>query len=332
MLFSPARAGEPTTSTIRFSNPDRPGTLEIRLARGELQIKGADTAEISVRSQAQPATKTPRRDGLRVLSSSTGFTLTEKDNIVILESAGEPAHGGRSDFALTVPRQTNIVVQSSWAGDVNISDIIGDLEVNCMNGEVRLDGISGGAVVSTMNGKIHATVVQVPENRPLSFTSMNGEVLLRVPAEASANVRLQTHNGSILTDFEEAALVTKAENAAFTTHHGMSPPTAPRGVRSPVLPPEAHEAIREASRAAVEATREAVQAIREAAAAAREGAESARPADAPPPTRRPMSPTPPMTGGKLVTGTLNGGGPEIRVSTMNGDVTLRKLQTKQPAR
>ena len=38
----------------------------------------------------------------------------------------------------------------------------------------------------------------------------------------------------------------------------------------------------------------------------------------------PMPPLPPMTGGKIVTGTLNGGGPEIRISTMNGDVTLRK--------
>ena len=34
---------------------------------------------------------------------------------------------------------------------------------------------------------------------------------------------------------------------------------------------------------------------------------------------------PTVTGGKLVSGTLNGGGPEINVATMNGDVTLRKL-------
>ena len=35
---------------------------------------------------------------------------------------------------------------------------------------------------------------------------------------------------------------------------------------------------------------------------------------------------PTITGGKLITGTLNGGGPEISVATMNGDVVLRKLQ------
>jgi hypothetical protein len=38
---------------------------------------------------------------------------------------------------------------------------------------------------------------------------------------------------------------------------------------------------------------------------------------------------PTMSGGKLVTGTLNGGGPEISVATMNGDVTLRRLEAKK---
>ena len=42
--------------------------------------------------------------------------------------------------------------------------------------------------------------------------------------------------------------------------------------------------------------------------------------------RAPRAPMPPITGGKLVTGTLNGGGVDIKVSTMNGEITLR--QTK----
>jgi hypothetical protein len=45
----------------------------------------------------------------------------------------------------------------------------------------------------------------------------------------------------------------------------------------------------------------------------------------PVPVPFPMPKMPTITGGKLVTGTLNGGGPEISISTMNGDVTLRKL-------
>jgi hypothetical protein len=36
-----------------------------------------------------------------------------------------------------------------------------------------------------------------------------------------------------------------------------------------------------------------------------------------------------MTGGKIVSGTLNGGGPEIQAMTVNGDVILRKSLDKK---
>ena len=38
----------------------------------------------------------------------------------------------------------------------------------------------------------------------------------------------------------------------------------------------------------------------------------------------PIPPIPPISGGKIVSGTLNGGGPDIQIATMNGDITLRK--------
>lgn len=327
-------AADAANHTIKFSEPYRPGTLKIQVGRGDVRIKGADTAEVSVESEARPAATGARRDGLRVLSSSSGFTLTEKDNVVTLESSGE-GHGTRADFAVNIPRQTNLVVENSWGGKIHVAGVSGDIEITGMNGEVTLDGIGGGAVVQTMNGEINATIAQLKEDRPLSFTSMNGPVQIRLPADAKANVRLRTHNGAILTDFEEGALVTKVESTGRAGLRAMSHASTPRAPRAGVLPPEAQEAIREASRAAVEATRHAAQALREAAEAAREGAESARPAEAPrapraaraphAPVVAPATPIPPMTGGKLVSGTLNGGGSEINVATMNGDVTLRKV-------
>lgn len=43
---------------------------------------------------------------------------------------------------------------------------------------------------------------------------MNGEITIRVPTDAKADVRLRTQNGAILTDFDEKALVTKIEITA----------------------------------------------------------------------------------------------------------------------
>lgn len=323
-LFSTARADDGTT--IKFSDPAKPGTFKIALGRGDIRIKGADVAEVSVKSEMKPVTKKPRKDGLRVLTASTSYSLTEKDNIVTLDALGEGWAGGPSDFQVTVPRNTNVVVASSFGGDITCAGVAGDLEIKNMTGEIRLDDVTGGALVETMNGEIHANVRELHEGKPLSFTSMNGEVVLRVPTDAKATVRLRTQNGSILTDFDEAALVTKTEN----TPRAKRAPRAVTVTGSKWPSDETKDAIREAARATAAAVREAAQAARDAAQAVRDGTHEVD-MDSPAPRAPipPIPPIPPISGGKLVTGALHGGGPEISVATMNGDVTLRQLEAKK---
>jgi hypothetical protein len=325
LCLSAARAEE-TTNTIKFSDPSKPGTLKIALARGDLRIQGADAAEISVKSEVK-AQKQVRKDGLRVISESSSYSLIEKDNVVTLDArSGLWGKGSPSEFRLTVPRSTNIIVESTLGGDIACAGVAGDLEIKSITGEIRLDDIAGGVVVTTANGEIRANVRELRDGKPLSFTSYNGEVVLRVPMEAKANVRLRTQNGSVLTDFDEKALVTKTE----------SNPRLPRRTATTITSGGSHAEIqavvKEVVRNSVEAAREFAAVAKSAADAARAGAAEARSsgnANAEPmppiPPMPKMAPLPPMTGGQLVTGTLNGGGPEISVATMNGDVTLRKL-------
>jgi len=61
-----------------------------------------------------------------------------------------------------------------------------------MNGSIRLDDVSGSVVISTMNGEIQASMRELRNGKPLSFQSMNGEIVLRLPADSKANVRVRT--------------------------------------------------------------------------------------------------------------------------------------------
>jgi hypothetical protein len=368
LIASATFAAEPTISTIKFSDPAKPGTVRVSLGRGELRVQGADTQEISVKSTARIADSKPRKDGLRVISAASSFSLTEKNNTVVLDSVGHDwGRGSNSDFQLTVPRDTTVIVQNAFGGDITCSGIAGDIEINSMHGEIKLDDVSGGIVVGTMNGEIRANIRELREGKPLSFTSMNGEVVLRLPAQAKANVRLRTQNGSVLTDFDESVLATKAEAAPVTSR---SKTITVRD--SKVLSVEIQEAIREATAASATAVKEALEAVKQGLDEARLNTDEARRkvdearrdmdrarreaerenravararttqpeapeapeppspvvAGSPAPAPRPKVPIPTITGGKLVTGTLNGGGPEISVSTMNGDVVLRKLEAK----
>ncbi len=330
-----ARADSRETSTIKFSDATKPGTLKVSLAMGDIKITGSDTAtEITVLTEMQSDNPAPRKDGMRVLSESATFSLTEKNNTVTLDAGHELSFGGgETSFDITVPSNTCVVISNSFGGEIRVSEVTGDIEVKSLNGEVHLENVTGGALVETMNGEIEANIRSIRDGKPLSFTSMNGEIALHVPVDAKANVRLRTQNGAILTDFDDKALVTKTESVRSKRGKSYSYSVG-NGDNA-----EIRQAVREAVHAGMEAAREAAQAMREAAQAAREAAEEARAeaeADSaaahaegsvsPVPPIPPIAPLPPMTGGKLVSGTLNGGGTEIYAAAMNGDVVLRKVE------
>lgn len=349
LVFLAAARADDGTASIKFSDPSKPGTLKVTLTNGDIHISGTDTPEVTVKTDLKPEAPEQRPDGLRVLTSSSSYSLTEKNNVVTLTYGSDSWPGGGGDFNITVPRGTNVTIASSFGGDIVIGGVTGDLEIKSLNGEVRLDDITGGALVETMNGEIHANV-RAMNNKPLSFTSMNGEVTLRLLDTLKANVRLRTHNGSILTDFDAKVLVTKTESVRTnrnkgnrgsgsitigddSTINGVNADEIRAAVKAAVQ--GAHEAAQEAAAAGREAAREAARVARDAAHAEADARRAAKDHDndddadeATPPTAPipPVPPLPPMTGGKIVTGTLNGGGPEIRINTMNGDVTLRRLE------
>jgi len=341
VLAAPARADD-SSSSIAFSDPSKPGTLKIRVPHGAVTVHGADVKAVTVASEVAPVNSPPRKDGMRVLSASASYVLSEKGNVVSLEYGTDGYGGAPADFEVTVPRDTSIVVANSTHGDISCTGVTGDIDIRTLSGDVSLHEVSGGALVETLNGDITVGVKSLAESRPLSFTSMNGKIMIRVPADAKAAIRFRTHRGVIMTNFDDKALVTKTEisrrgprkdakahssdkSQAAAPAEGASPDTT-LASRKEMDDSEGdwHAELRDSIR---EAADEAAMAAREAAEAVHEGLAEARVeiAGAIPPNS-PIPPLPPMTGGKVVSGKLNGGGAEIQASTLNGDIVLKKAE------
>ena len=265
--------------------------------------------------------------------------------MVSLQSSGDGEAQG-AEFTIHVPRHTALVLRTEMGGDVVIENVDGDIDVNSMNGEVTLRDIGSSAVVNTMNGEITASFRTAPV-RPVSFSTMNGEISVRLPAETKANLRLRSQNGSLLTDFPEGALKTKVESRSghgSPTRHeieravrevaeaGREAAMAAREIAREV----AHEVKREmrhasAASKAPEATSAPTSSAATAPIAAAAPTEPAEPAEAPLPPLPLIPPLPHFGGGKVITGTLNGGGIDISLATMNGTITVRQSDGKAAA-
>lgn len=324
-LAGPEIAGLNKTN-VRLSAPGKPATLRLDMPWADIRITGVDGDTITVESTlTQKNAKVDRPGGLRRLDDEVSFELTEKDNVVTLTLGGDnPWAGHDAEFKISVPRAMALSLKTDAGGDLVVQGVEGDVEINNMNGDMKLQGLVGSAVLNTMNGEIRAVYARAPQ-KPVSITSMNGEVELRLPADTKANIRLRTHNGSILTDFSEDALKTKTEGSKHGSGYSYGYGDTREVARA--VAAIASAAVDQAAREVDKAARANDRAIRDAQRSAKEQSEKdAEDAVAPRAPRAPRAPLPPITGGKLVTGTLNGGGVDIKVSSMNGEITLR--QTK----
>lgn len=315
----PAQDEGGATARTKFSDPAKPGVLKLSLPWAEIRVTGTDDNEIVVSSTLEQKGRAETDDeGFRRLDEETTFELVEEANVATLRIAGDnvwAAHG--AEFEIRVPRSTSLVIRTQAGGDIAIEGVEGDLDINSMNGEVRLVDIASSAVVNTMNGEISATFKRAPA-KPVSFSTLNGEIDVRLPGDTKANLRMRTHNGSIRTNFPDQVLQTKTEKNTGRLA-GAAPVARPGETDREQARLEREQAKLEA-KMAKDAARLAAEVARNIEV--RVDTDDAGTVVVVPP----VPPVPPIPGfgGKTIVGTLNGGGVDIKLTSMNGAITLRQ--------
>ena len=323
------------TARVKFSDPAKPGTLKLSLPWADARVTATDGNEVIVSSTLDEKSRHREVDheGFRRLDEDQTFELTEKNNVATITIAGEAAWTPQgTEFEIKVPRNTNLVLRTEAGGDISVDGVEGDIDVNSMNGEITLTDIANSAVVNTMNGEIKVSFKKAPV-KPVSLSSMNGEIELRLPGDTKANLRMRTHNGSIRTNFPEGALQAKTEKVT-----ARNPGEAQRERDRELARADRERARAERERARAEAARTGGRTPTPEAPEAPEAAEAPEAPEAPDVVRvntrvvvngetvvAPMVFAPPPNfGGKSIVGTLNGGGVDIKLTSMNGTITLRE--------
>jgi hypothetical protein len=317
LCAAPGRGAGADEATLRFTRPDKPGTIRIELAAGNLRLRGLETDTLTVRP-GKAISPDRRADGFHALGPTAGFSLTERGNVARLESFAELA-GGKRDataFDVTVPRATTVIVANGpgSSGTVVIADVDGDVEANIHDGNITLDRIGGAAAARTAHGSIEAIVLASGAGEPLTFVSEDGPIYVSVPAATKAKFRLDVRGGEILTDFDPEVLAASSEELARSARSLVLPGPV-RGLEGGVYNTDLRDQMQETMRQKLAAQEYEIEAYR-VEVARQELAEQG------------IRLIPPMPNGKPVTGTLNRGGKNtIAVTTLKGDVILRQIDT-----
>lgn len=189
------------TLTRAVSPSGRP--LAIEGVRGLVDLQGVDatTAELQfVRRGRGTDAETARGvlDDLDITEagSEDGYTYT-------LEKNGSAY--ATVDVTGTVPHTTDLTIDRT-TGAVSIADMEGPVTVTHEHGPVSIQEAAGAVTVEVKNGDVEVHFASLPSDAESSLRTVNGDVTLRLPPDASTQISAETNVGAVRTrdlDFTE---------------------------------------------------------------------------------------------------------------------------------
>jgi DUF4097 and DUF4098 domain-containing protein YvlB len=203
VVAQPLRAQSDNKVTVPLTDPSRPVTLRAHLVSGSITVKGGDVKEVVVEAKARGNEESHsggRAEGMkRIPMTSTGLNIEAENNNVRVST---DSYQRTIDLVITVPTRTSLSLHTVNDGNILVSGVDGELNIDNVNGEVDLKNIGGSVVAHALNGHVLVTFNRIDPQKPMAFSSLNGDIDVTFPADLKANVSLRTDNGDVYSDFD----------------------------------------------------------------------------------------------------------------------------------
>jgi len=106
-------------------------------------------------------------------------------------------------FEVKVPRSISYEFDkiSSVSGEVEISNVTGNLRASSVSGTVKIREASGSVNASSVSGEVDVEIRQLAGTENMKFSSVSGSVDVKLPGNLDADVQMSTMSGDLKTDF-----------------------------------------------------------------------------------------------------------------------------------
>jgi len=198
--------------TVPLSDPSQPAHLKVSLMNGSITVKGYSGKDVIVQSRPLDMTeeeeeeydgeKMAKRKGMRRITNTGNGLSVEEDHNEVSVGAGWRNMGRPMSITVQVPVRSSMKLSTMNDGEITVTGVTGDLELSNMNGGITLSDISGSVVADALNEDIKVVFTSLDPKKNMSFSSMNGDIDVTLPASVKATLNLKNDMGDIFSDFE----------------------------------------------------------------------------------------------------------------------------------
>jgi hypothetical protein len=188
------------------------GSINIRNVSGNINIKGYDGDSVIVNGfkQGRDQDKVSIEDTSGGNNVSLGVRYERNCNC-----------DASVRFEVQVPRNIRYEFDkiSTASGDIQMSDLSGDMEVHTASGDVTITNVTGRISAATASGEmrvknvtgtvtarsasgdVEVQIARLEGSGNMEFASASGDVRVSAPADLDGNVEMSSATGSLRTDF-----------------------------------------------------------------------------------------------------------------------------------
>lgn len=192
-------------ATVPLTDPSRPARIKVQLMAGGITVRGGDTKNVVVEARSGSGGSHEGREsgpgGMKRLElpGNAGLDIVEEDNVVTIKTA---SWNRPNDLVITVPRRSSLQLKCVNNGDIYVEQVSGEIDTDDLNGKITLKNVSGSVIAHSLNGSVVVSLDQIDPSKPMSFSTLNGDIDVTLPDNLKANVRMKTDNGEIYSDFD----------------------------------------------------------------------------------------------------------------------------------
>ena len=185
--------------------------LEVKGVNGDVRAVLSSGAEAVVNARKHSRRSDPDEVKIEVVESDDGITICAvypTPPRARRENSCEPGDHWSSntenndvtvDFDVQVPAGIEFNGQTV-NGEMSAEGLKGDVRASTVNGSVRVS-TTGLAEASTVNGSVYAQMGRADWTNDLEFSTVNGGITLILPGKLDTELRANTVNGDIETDW-----------------------------------------------------------------------------------------------------------------------------------
>lgn len=175
------------------------GTVSLQNINGNVKITAWDKNEVKIEA-VKYADDRNDLDNLKI-------EVDASNDIVAIhtrypeERDEHHGHGYEVEYSLTIPKGANLDKLDLINGKIDITGVTGTIAASTVNGAIHADNLVGGCDLKTINGEVEAKFGTMAAESFASLKSVNGAVVVRIPAGTNANVEANTTMGHITNEF-----------------------------------------------------------------------------------------------------------------------------------